>query len=505
MSDSQSIASKRSRKERASPGAAGRHRAEDEHDVAGRRRARPWRAPTRRDPAVGVRRHAHLALARPDPVPHRVDLRRPAARGRADPHQAEAGIGARPPPPPTRPSPSVERSSTTMMRQPRPGSRPAQRREGPRERRGLVVRRARSGRRWASARRADARPVPRGGRRPHPGHQQQQAQVRHDEREHEAARSAVGHPDAATLPRPRPDANRRRRPAGRRANLVRRARRLPHPPAVGPLRSLLVLAGGAAGAEVVFADPDAVVARLGDPRVAAAPAIAFRLAIAAALALEDTDLIVVPRLNPGDGGGPGAQDPWVADLPTMLGAASRACRRSGPSTPTSRSGRRDERGDVPAPADERRRARCGAPGRSTAPRRGRRGGRRRGGVRPPARRPSPWSVSRGGSRPPRCASRTRPGERPLGAVRARPGRAPGGGRRLDPPWSTPMPRRWARCAASRVRRGSTPCGMLVDGGLGQRRLACAAAEALAPQRLEVVDVRDLGEPALVAALLLTPA
>jgi hypothetical protein len=84
----------------------------------------------------------------------------------------------------------------------------------------------------------------------------------------------------------------------------------------GPFWTTLTLA---AGSEVVLPDPDAVVARLADPRVAVAPTVAFRLAIAAALALEDVDLLVAPNLNPDDGATRGAaQDPWVADLPTML-------------------------------------------------------------------------------------------------------------------------------------------------------------------------------------------
>ncbi|MDA0700099.1 MAG: hypothetical protein O3A02_02675, partial [bacterium] len=84
----------------------------------------------------------------------------------------------------------------------------------------------------------------------------------------------------------------------------------------GPFWSSLARAGGA---EVVQPEVEAVVERLSDPRVAAAPAIAFRVAIASALALDDVDLLVVPRLTPGDRAGRGAgQDPWVAELPTML-------------------------------------------------------------------------------------------------------------------------------------------------------------------------------------------
>jgi len=84
----------------------------------------------------------------------------------------------------------------------------------------------------------------------------------------------------------------------------------------GPFWTTLTLA---AGSEVVLPEPDEVVARLADPRVAVAPNVAFRLAVAAALALEDVDLLVAPSLNPDDGATRGAaQDPWVADLPTML-------------------------------------------------------------------------------------------------------------------------------------------------------------------------------------------
>lgn len=73
------------------------------------------------------------------------------------------------------------------------------------------------------------------------------------------------------------------------------------------------------GAEVVRPTPDAVIDRLADRRLSQVPGVAARLAVATALALDGVDLVVVPQLNPDDGGRRGAaQDPWVADLPTML-------------------------------------------------------------------------------------------------------------------------------------------------------------------------------------------
>lgn len=86
----------------------------------------------------------------------------------------------------------------------------------------------------------------------------------------------------------------------------------------GPLWTSLA---EAAGAEVVLVETDAVVAHLADSRVHAADALAFRAAVAAALALTHAgvELLVVPDINPeGSASRGGAQDPWVAALPLML-------------------------------------------------------------------------------------------------------------------------------------------------------------------------------------------
>jgi hypothetical protein len=73
------------------------------------------------------------------------------------------------------------------------------------------------------------------------------------------------------------------------------------------------------GAEVVHADRNEVVARLADARVSEADALVFKLAIAASLALDDVDCLVVPQLLVEDGTSRGAaQDPWIAALPMML-------------------------------------------------------------------------------------------------------------------------------------------------------------------------------------------
>jgi hypothetical protein len=86
------------------------------------------------------------------------------------------------------------------------------------------------------------------------------------------------------------------------------------PPWVGALRDL--------GAEVVLPDPDAVVAALVDGRVAELQGLAPRLAVAAVRACGAVDLLLVPELGAPRDGGPGAaQDPWVAELPAMVGRA----------------------------------------------------------------------------------------------------------------------------------------------------------------------------------------
>lgn len=75
-----------------------------------------------------------------------------------------------------------------------------------------------------------------------------------------------------------------------------------------------------AGAEILLPDREVAAGFLDDPRVAAVPALSFRLAIAQAFALQEADVIVAPSLNWRDesprGGG---QDPWVADFPGSLG------------------------------------------------------------------------------------------------------------------------------------------------------------------------------------------
>jgi hypothetical protein len=58
--------------------------------------------------------------------------------------------------------------------------------------------------------------------------------------------------------------------------------------------------------------------------VAAVSALAPRIALAAAIACEGVDLLFVPHLlAPRDGGRGSAQDPWIADLPTMIGRSLR--------------------------------------------------------------------------------------------------------------------------------------------------------------------------------------
>lgn len=75
-----------------------------------------------------------------------------------------------------------------------------------------------------------------------------------------------------------------------------------------------------AGADVLFASSEEVLARLEDRRLAAIPGLSFRLAAAQALVLAGADVIVAPSLNAGSeaqrGGG---QDPWIADFPAALG------------------------------------------------------------------------------------------------------------------------------------------------------------------------------------------
>ncbi len=70
-----------------------------------------------------------------------------------------------------------------------------------------------------------------------------------------------------------------------------------------------------AGLTAVFADPDAVKERFGEPELAAVRGLAFRLAAAQAIALADCDTVVVPQLVRETEVARGAgQDPWVMDF-----------------------------------------------------------------------------------------------------------------------------------------------------------------------------------------------
>lgn len=74
-----------------------------------------------------------------------------------------------------------------------------------------------------------------------------------------------------------------------------------------------------AGAAPVGADPAAVRAAVDDPRVGHVGALAFRVAVAEAVALATCDLLVVPDLNPGvETGRGGGQDPWIVSFPAAL-------------------------------------------------------------------------------------------------------------------------------------------------------------------------------------------
>lgn len=73
------------------------------------------------------------------------------------------------------------------------------------------------------------------------------------------------------------------------------------------------------GAEASFAQTEQLKVALGDERVLNIPGVAFQLAAAQALALQDADLIIAPDLNPGEDVVRGSgQDPWVASFPETL-------------------------------------------------------------------------------------------------------------------------------------------------------------------------------------------
>ncbi|UCH26902.1 MAG: hypothetical protein JSV66_04450 [Trueperaceae bacterium] len=74
-----------------------------------------------------------------------------------------------------------------------------------------------------------------------------------------------------------------------------------------------------AEAEVRRATPELIGSAVSDPRIAQIPSVAFRLAAAEALALQHTDLLIVPHLNPrSESNRGGGQDPWIASFPEML-------------------------------------------------------------------------------------------------------------------------------------------------------------------------------------------
>lgn len=80
-----------------------------------------------------------------------------------------------------------------------------------------------------------------------------------------------------------------------------------------------------AGAEAVRAGAEGVRGVLSDRRVSGIGPLAFRLAVAQAVALagEDVDALVVPDLNPEGTPEPrgGGADPWIADFPDALRSA----------------------------------------------------------------------------------------------------------------------------------------------------------------------------------------
>lgn len=74
--------------------------------------------------------------------------------------------------------------------------------------------------------------------------------------------------------------------------------------------------------EPVFATEEAVVRHLSDTRVQAIPGLAFQLAAAQALALQEVDTLFAPDLNPGEDIPRGSgQDPWVASFPETLASS----------------------------------------------------------------------------------------------------------------------------------------------------------------------------------------
>lgn len=75
----------------------------------------------------------------------------------------------------------------------------------------------------------------------------------------------------------------------------------------------------AAGLDTVTASPEEMARALRDPRLGAAPGMAFASAAAQALALQGSDALLAPALNPGEEVARGSgQDPWIASFPETL-------------------------------------------------------------------------------------------------------------------------------------------------------------------------------------------
>jgi len=270
----------------------------------------------------------------------------------------------------------------------------------------------------------------------------------------------------------------------------------------GPFWTTLTVA---AGSEVALPDPDDVVGRLADPRVAVAPTVAFRLAVAAALALEDVDLLVAPSLNPDDGATRGAaQDPWVADLPTMLARSvpglppvwavpadlgrsveSEAIpflRRLTPDVGAVRRAWSQHRAEARPPRRTRRGVRQGPPGEATVAVLG-----------------QPWWAT-----PAVAALVARPGEHAVGPYAYDPADLRAEARRVDPALvdtdaeALGALRRFARSGAVGALR------WVVDGASGSDLWLSRRAHAIAGARVELVSLRELAEPERTFRALLHP-
>jgi len=259
----------------------------------------------------------------------------------------------------------------------------------------------------------------------------------------------------------------------------------------------------AVGSAAVLPEADAVVARLADPRVAVAPAVAFRLAVAAALALEACDLLAVPSLNPEDGATRGAaQDPWVADLPTMLA-------RSVPGLPPIWALPADLGRPVEGAAiaflsrltrdvGAVRRAWSQHRAEARPPRRPRRASQSASaGATPVAVLGQPWWAT-----PAVAALAVRPGETPLGPYAFDPAELRAEARRIDPALVDTDAE--ALGALRRFARSGAVGGLrwVVDGAAGSDLWLSRRARAIAGARVELVALGDLADhERLLGALL----